>query len=69
MVRGLIYLPSDKLFGCALRSVLWVDGKEHVWEAGSEVGPIGVVVTSRLGCVDILTPWAVDLDHSFAGYV
>lgn len=40
--------------------------EEHVWEPGTKVGPIGVVVPGGLGGVDVHTLGAVQLHHGLS---
>ena len=61
--------PCNELTGRALGSVLWMHHEQHVWEAGAEVGTIGVMMTRRLGNVDVLTPRTVELHHCFPRHV
>lgn len=43
--------------------------EEHVGEPRSEVDSVDVVVSRRLGCVDIATLGAVELHHGLPGHV
>ena len=67
--RPALCIPGNELVGRAFGAVLWVDHEEHVREAGAEVGPVGVVVSRRLGRVGVLTLWAVKLHHGFSGHI
>ena len=53
----------NELIGWTLRSVLWVHHKKHVGEACAEIGSVRVVVSGRLGGVDVHTFRTIQLDH------
>lgn len=59
-------LPGNELIGWTFWSVLWMNHEQHVWESGSKVGAIGVVVLRGLRCVNVHALRAVELDHSLA---
>lgn len=62
-------IPSDKLFRSPLRSILRMDGEKHMREAGSKVGAVSMMMSSRLWCVDILTTRTIDFHHRFTGNI
>ena len=60
---------GHKLVGWPLGSVFGMHHEEHVRESGTEICAIGVMMSGGLGGVNIHALWAVQLDHSFTGYV
>jgi len=59
--------PWHKLVSWPLGSVLGVDHEQHMREASPEICPISVVVSRRLGSVDVHALWAVEFDHCLPG--
>jgi len=55
-----------KLVGRSLGPILRMHHEQHVREACAEVGPVSVVVSRRLWCVDVHAFGAVQLNHGFA---
>ena len=46
-----------------------MDHEQHVWEPGTKIHPVDVVVSRGLGSVDITALGAVDLHHRLSRHI
>lgn len=61
--------PWYKLVCGTFWAVFGMHHEQHVWKPGTEVRSVRVMMTRRLGCVDVDALRAIRLDHGFAGNV